>query len=165
MSMPTISGRVVNGNGDGVADALVGIIGPSAKTGVTTDVSGKFEERVQPPGRYSVWARPPAGIKPPEPGSDQVRVWTPVYYPGVASWQAASKIVVHPGDQIAGIELKLFPVPAHVVRGMLLNPAGTPAPAVTVTLDIDEARLNDKENRPTYEATTNSEGAFEFPPN
>ena len=163
---PTISGRVVNGNGDGVADALVGIVGPSAKTGATTDASGNFEQRVQPPGRYRVWVTPPAGIKPPEPqqGSDQVRVWTPVYYPGVRSWDAASKIVVHAGYQVAGIELKLVPVPAHVVRGMLLNLDGTPAPAVTVTLDIDEARLNDKEKRPTNEVTTNSEGAFEFPP-
>src|SRR5207302_8494009 len=30
-AMPTISGRVVDGNGNGVATALVGITGPSAK--------------------------------------------------------------------------------------------------------------------------------------
>ena len=107
---------------------------------VTTDASGKFEQHVQPPGRYSVWVTPPAGIKPPkpEPGSDQVRVWTPVYYPGVTLPEAASRIAVHPGDRISGIELKLLAVPAHVVRGMLLNPDGTPAPGRDGALNIDE---------------------------
>jgi hypothetical protein len=163
---PTISGRVVNGNGEGVADAVVGIVGPSSKMAATTDAAGKFEQHVQPPGSYSVWVTPPAGIKPPapEPDGDQARVWTPVYYPGVTFSEAASKIMVHPGDQVAGIELKLLPVPAHVVRGALLNPDRSPASGVTVTLNIDEARLNDKEKPPTYETATNSEGAFEFPP-
>jgi hypothetical protein len=163
-AMPAISGRVLDGNGNGVAGALVGIAGSSAKLSVTTDASGKFEPSLQP-GRYSLRVTPPPGIREPGPerGSDQVRVWTPVYYPGVASWDAASRIVVHPGEQIAGIELKLLAVPAHVVRGILLNPDGTPAPAVTVSVSIDEARLDDKQRHPTYEAATSSEGAFEFP--
>jgi len=170
-AMSTISGRVVNGNGNGVADALVGIVGPSVKMVATADASGKFEQHMRP-GRYSLSVTPPAGIKPPEPepGSDQVRGWTPVYYPGVTLREAASKIVLHPGDQLAGIELKLLPAPAHVVRGILLNPDGTPAPEVTVALNIDEAgsrgntRGPDEQERTTYEAGTNSEGAFEFPP-
>jgi hypothetical protein len=164
-AMLSISGRVVDGDGNGVVDALVGIAGPSVKVVATTDTSGKFEQRVPQPGAYSLSVLPPAGIKlpKPEPGNDQARVWTPVYYPGVTLWEAASKIVVHPGDQIAGIQLKLTPVPAHIVRGMVLHPDGTPAPDVTVALDIDEARLDDKPRRPAYEAATNSDGAFEFP--
>jgi hypothetical protein len=163
--LPTLSGRVVNGNRSGVANALVGIAGPSMKMMVTTDASGKFEQHLRP-GRYSLSVTPPAGIKPPdaEKDSNQVRVWTPLYYPGVTLWEAASKIVLHPGDQIAGIELKLLPVPAHTVRGMLLNPDGAPARDVTVTLNIDEAGLGPIEQKPpTFEAMTNSEGAFEFP--
>jgi hypothetical protein len=165
-ALPTISGRVVDGNGNGLASAVVGISGPSAKIFATTDAAGKFEQHVSPPGSYRLAVTPPAGIKPPapEPGSDQARVWTPVYYPGVTLWEAASRIVVHPGDQIAGIEMKLLPVPAHVVRGMLLNPDGTPAPDVTVTINIDEARLSGEQKRPAHEARTSSEGAFEFPP-
>jgi hypothetical protein len=132
---------------------------------VTTDASGKFEQHLRP-GRYGLSVTPPAGIKPPEAEKDsnQGRVWTPVYNPGVTSREAASKIVLHPGDQIAGIELKLLPVPAHTVGGMLLNPDGTPARDVTVTLNIDEAGLGPIEHeRPTFEAMTNSEGVFEFP--
>jgi len=161
---PIISGRVVNGDRNGVANALVGIAGPSVRMVSRTDASGNFVLHPRP-GRYSLTVTPPAGIKPPEPepDSDQVRVWTPVYYPGVTLPEAASKIVVHPGDQMSGIVLKLTPVPAHVVRGMLLNADGTPAPAVKVTLNMDEARLDDEKKPPTYEAATNSEGAFEFP--
>ena len=166
-ALATLSGRVVDGNGNRVTNALVGIAGRSAKIMATTDAEGKFEQHVPQPGRYSLAVTPPAGIKPPQPerGSDQARVWTPVYYPGVTSWEAASKIVVHPGEQIAGIELKLLPVPAHAVRGMLLNPDGTPAGNVTVALNIDEARLGPKEQgRPAYGAKTDSDGAFQFPP-
>ena len=165
-ALPTVSGRVVDGDGSGVANALVSINGP-VRGVATTDVSGNFEQHLPQTGRYSLSVTPPINLKPPqpEPGSDQPRVWTPVYYPGVTSAEAASKIMVYPGDQILGIELKLLAVPAHVVRGMLLNPDGTPAPGVTVALNIDEPpRDKDQQKLPTYQAKTNSEGAFEFQP-
>jgi hypothetical protein len=164
--MPTISGRVVDSSGNGVANAGVTINGPSVKAMATTDISGNFEQHLPQSGRYSVSVTPPPGMTPPapEPGSDQPRVWTPVYYPGVTLREAASKIVVHPGDRISGVELKLIPVPAHIVRGMLLNPDGTPAPDVAVVLNIDEPVRRPDQPGPTFEVKTNSEGSFEFPP-
>jgi hypothetical protein len=79
--------------------------------------------------------------------------------------EAAVRITVHPGDRISGVDLKLLAVPAQVIRGMLLNPDGTPASDVTVALNIDEPPgVPGEKERPTYEARTNSEGSFEFPP-
>jgi hypothetical protein len=166
-ALPTIAGRVVDANRNGVAGALVSINGPSAKMVATTDASGKFEQHLPQSGPHSVSVTPPPDMKQPEPepGSGQPRVWTPVYYPGVTIPEAASKITVRPGDQILGIELKLLAVSAHVVRGVLLNPDGTPAADVIVALNIDEpARDRDVEEHPIYESKTNSEGGFEFPP-
>jgi len=165
--LPSISGRVVDINGNGIANALVAMNGPAIRMTATTDAAGNFERHLAQPGRYSIFVTPPAGLAPPapEPGSDQARVWTRVYYPGVASPDAASKIAIYPGDRIPGIQLKLLPVPAHSVRGALLNPDSTPAASVTVALYIDESPADrDQPELPKYQAKTDSEGVFEFPP-
>jgi hypothetical protein len=52
----------------------------------------------------------------------------------VAFAEGASKIVVLPGSEVSDIELKLLAVPAHAVRGVVLNPDGTPAPKVAIAL-------------------------------
>lgn len=165
-ALPVISGRVVDARGNAVPGAQVSINGPSVKGTATTDSSGKFEQHLAQSGLYSLAVTAPVNMKPPdrEPGSDQPRVWTRVYYPGVTQPEAATKIRVHPGEQISGIELKLRAVPAHIARGVLLNPDGTAAAEVKVGLDIDEPpKDRDQPKTPAYQATTNSEGAFEFP--
>jgi hypothetical protein len=154
-ALPRISGRVVDGNGKGITNAVIEIIGRNDPP-VISDATGKFELRLDR-GAYILSVLPPTGLKPPdpEPHSDEAPVWTRTFYPGVDRPGAASRIVLRPGSQLSGIEVKLLTVPSHAVRGVLLNPDDTPAPKATITLGEDHAR--------TLRTQTNSDGAFEFP--
>ena len=149
MPWSRISGRVVDGKGNGVANARVQLTGlgmvvngrtylrtswggggggqlsePPMEMAFTgnTDSHGTFAVQVMP-GTYGLSVLPPPDLKPPEPEPDgPVLAWERTYYPGVADPSGASKIVVLPGGQTLDIELKLLAVPAHAVRGVVLTP-------------------------------------------
>jgi hypothetical protein len=94
-------------------------------------------------------------LKAPESEPDgPVLAWKRTYYPGVPDPDAASKIVLLPGGQMLDLELKLLAVPAHAVRGVVLNPDGTPAPKVTIVLG-EGPRTTSVDSKP--------DGTFEFP--
>jgi hypothetical protein len=180
MPWSRISGRVVDGRGNGVANARLELTGSGmVANGRTylrtswggggggqlgqsylrmpfmgsTDAQGKFEVQLMP-GTYELSVLPPPDLKPPEPEPDgPVLAWKRSYYPGVALPEAASKIVVLPGGEVSDVELKLLAVPTHAVRGVLLNPDGTPAPKVTIALGED-LRQRSVESKP--------DGSFEF---
>ena len=180
MPWSRISGRVVDGRGNGVANARVQLTGVGmVANGRTylrtswggggggqlsdpamemahlgnTDSHGMFEVQLMP-GTYGLSVLPPPDLKPPEPDPDgPVLAWKRTYYPGVADPDGASKIVVLPGGQTLDIELKLLAVPAHAVRGVVLNPDGTAAPKVRIALGevLRSANLESK-----------ADGTFEF---
>lgn len=167
-AQPRISGRVVDGDGKGIAHALLEIIGENAPA-TTSDATGNFEMLLQP-GAYILSVLPPAGIQPPhaERDSDEEMVWTRTFYPGVGRLEAASRIVLRPGSELSGIVIKLQAVPAHAVRGVLLHPDGTPAPKATITLGQEQDPASGHTMFPrdparTLRTETNSNGAFEFP--
>ena len=180
MPWSKISGRVVDGRGNGIPKAQVELVGSgmmvNGRTYLRTswggggggalsdyplqmsqfhesDADGKFAVLVMP-GSYRLSVSPPREMKPPLREKDGPEVaWKRTYYPGVTQLEEASKIVVLPGSEAADIEMKLLAVPAHAVRGVVLNPDGTPAPKVVLTLG---ASLN-----PQVES--NADGTFEFP--
>ncbi|MGO9261561.1 MAG: carboxypeptidase regulatory-like domain-containing protein [Bryobacteraceae bacterium] len=160
--LPRISGRVVDGRGEGVAHAQLELLGAGRLLEESTDATGKFELRPLP-GGYILSVVPPPGLKPPnpdpepdpEPHSARVLVWARTFYPGVALPEAASKIVAQPGGEVSNIDLKLVAVPVHAVRGVLLNPDGSPAPKVAITLTEEAGQA--------HRAESHSDGAFEFP--
>jgi len=165
-ALPRVSGRVVDDDGKGIANALLGIIGRNDPP-VTSDAAGKFELRANP-GAYILSVLPPTGLQPPEPDGDRVLVWTRTFYPGVARLEAASKIVLRPGSELSGIVIKLLAVPSHAVRGVLLNPDGTPAPKAMITLGEEQEPASGhtmfaRDPARTLRTETNSDGAFEFP--
>jgi hypothetical protein len=166
--LPHLSGRVVDGDGKGIANALLEIAGHRDPP-MTTDATGKFELRPDA-GSYILSVLPPTGFKPPtpEPDSDRRLVWARTFYPGVARLDAASGILLRPGSEISNIEIKLLAVPSHAVRGLLLNPDGTPAPKATITLGDEQEPSSGhpmlkRDPARTLRAETNSDGAFEFP--
>jgi hypothetical protein len=163
--MPRISGRIVNKNGEGVANAQVEAIG-QASPPARTDASGKFELRL-PPETWILVARPPNGLEPPvpEPDTGQPLVWAETFYPGVARLDSASEIVLRSGSELSGIEMKLLALPAHRVRGLVLNPDRTPAPKLAITLGEGHAlRKPGATDKPVVAATESSpDGTFEFP--
>ncbi|SPF36375.1 conserved exported hypothetical protein [Candidatus Sulfopaludibacter sp. SbA4] len=156
MPLPRISGRVVDGRGDGVAGARLELMGAGRLLEGSTDATGRFELRPLP-GGYILSVIPPSDWKPPdpEPDNDRVLVWTRTFYPGVTLLEAASRIVAQAGV-VADIEVKLLAVPVHAVRGVLLNPDGTPAPKLAIA-------LSEEAGQPAHRAQSQSDGAFEFP--
>lgn len=155
--LPRLTGRVVNGKGQAVPDAQVELTGRGLTT--RTNAEGRFDvHQFLLPGAYTLSVVPPPGIKPPdpEPDSDRVLNWTRTYYPGVALPEAASKIVLRPGETL-DIKLELLAVPAHALRGVLLNSDGTPAPRIEIT--VGERTRGPQMLR----AKSNSDGTFEFP--
>src|ERR1035441_4651051 len=74
-------------------------------------------------------------------------------FPYTTLFRSASQIVVLPGSGVSDVELKLLAVPTHAVRGVVLNPDGTPAPKVAITL---------AEEFPPRSVETGPDGAFEF---
>jgi hypothetical protein len=167
-AQPRISGRVVDGDGKGVANALLDIVGRENPP-VTTDATGKFELHLDP-GAYILSVLPPTDLRPPvpEPGIDERLIWTRTFYPSVAGLEAASKIMLRPGSESSGIVIRLLAVPSHAVRGILLNPDGTPASDATITLGEQQDPASGhpmfkRDPARTLRTETNSDGAFEFP--
>jgi hypothetical protein len=189
MPWSRISGRVVDGRGNGVANArleltgsgmvangriylrtswggggggpLGGFISPMSFRG-SSDAQGKFEVQLMP-GAYELSVLPPPDLKPPEPEpAGPVLAWKRSYYPGVVLPEAALKIVVLPGEA-SEVELKLLAVPAHAVRGVVLNPDGTPAPKVAISL-AEELRARSVESKQdgTFEFAAVPEGEWRF---
>ncbi len=180
MPWSKISGRVVDSRGNAIANARLELTGlgmvvngrtylrtswggggggqlsasPLGMTFMgTADAHGKFEVQLMP-GSYGLSVLPPPDLKPPEPEPDgPALAWKRTWYPGVALAEAASKIVVLPGE-VSDIELKLLAVPAHAVRGVVLNPDGTPAPKVTIAMG---------ETFRSASVESKADGAFEFP--
>jgi hypothetical protein len=119
-----------------------------------TDSHGTFEVQLMP-GAYGLSVVPPPDLKAPDQEKDgPAMAWKRTYYPGVADPDGASKIVVLPGGQALDIELKLLAVPAHAVRGVVLNPDGTAAPKVRIALG---------EVLRSVTVESKADGTFEFP--
>ena len=156
LPLSRISGRVVDDRSEGVASAEVELIGSERLLEASTDAAGKFELRLLP-GAYTLSVTPPRSLSPPNPrpDDDRVMVWARTFYPGGSVAEAAAKLVAQPGELIF-VELKLQAVPVHAVRGVLLNPDGTPAPNVSITLSEDAGQ-------PVERAESQSGGAFAFP--
>jgi hypothetical protein len=182
MPWSTISGRVVDSRGIGIPNAQLELAGSGmlfsgrtylrtswggggggqlsqgtlAKMPLTgkTDAHGKFEVQVMP-GTYGLCASPPPDWKPPDPGEDgTVLAWQRACYPSAESAAAASKVVVLTGAEVSGLELKLRTVPAHAVRGEVLNPDRSPAPKVAIVVGLGPASAS---------AESKPDGTFEFP--
>src|ERR1035437_5591524 len=129
----------------------------------STDAQGKFELQSMP-GTYGLSVLPPPDLKPPEPEQEgPVLAWKRSYYPGVALPEGASNIAVLPGGEVSDVELKLLAVPAHAVRGVVLNPDGTPAPKVTIALGEElRARSVESKQDGTFEFAAVPEGEWRF---
>ncbi len=154
LPLPTLTGRIVDGKGEPIPGAALDLDGPATGRAYKADAKGRFEaHQYLLPDAYRLWVTPPFELKPPDPEPDgRALGWTQTFYPGVAQCDAASKVVLRPGD-VRDIEIKLLAVPAHAVRGVLLNPDGEPAPKTEVSL-TGPANLT-TESKP--------DGTFEFP--
>jgi hypothetical protein len=156
---PHLTGRVLDSNGSPVPKATVIALSPVFSYSGATDDVGKFDLHDSlPPGEYILWATAPAGMKLPDPETDSGRVlaWARTYYPASLLPEGAAKLSLKAGVDVLGLELKLMAVPTHTIRGVCLNPNGSPAQNVKIT------RGPGRPYPIAETVTSNAEGAWEF---
>jgi hypothetical protein len=153
-----MSGRLVDDKGNGVPHAMMDMSEGILGMGTDTDAEGKFTLPIFPGVAHTLMVIPQAGWKPPdpEPGTGRVLGWARTYYPGVATREAAMKIILPPGGELRDVELKLVALPVHAVRGVLVNPDGSPAAKVAIT-------LGQEPRTPALKTESRADGTFEFP--
>ncbi len=161
-----LSGRVVDGERRPVAGVAVEMIriAHSAMNVTTTDKEGAFAFDAVIPGTYWLAARPAQRdfgrvrkVKLEKPGSsDAARLdWAPTFYPAAGDRGAASRIVVPPGADLGGFEVRLRAVPVYGVRGTAFDAQGRPEANVVVELSHPEGQGYSE-----YEAVSDAAGAF-----
>ena len=112
-----LRGRVIGTDGKPAADVQVAIANQYANT-TTTDAEGAFVFDHLDPGSYGLLAR-----------VNHVRT----YYPATVDPALAEPILVRPGEDRSGYEIRLQPAPkTYRVRGVVLDAAGKPAPQTVV---------------------------------
>jgi Carboxypeptidase regulatory-like domain len=132
----TLSGRVLDGHDQPVAGAEISLLQDGAVGSITvSDEKGAFSFVGVRPGSYFLSARPPGGLKPPTADREQGYGWVPTWFPGVDEPTAAAKLLVLPGAELSGQDIKLLARPLHSLRGMVRDANGDPAAKRLITLN------------------------------
>jgi hypothetical protein len=133
----SIRGRVLGGDGN-PAQASVDL--GKGRT-VNTDAEGSFVFENLESGPYTLLARPKIVERVAKDEGSRTEV-VPTYYPSVVEPAQAESIVVRPGAELSGYEIRLQSVPVYRVRGVVLNPDGQPAAKAVVELQARTAGGN-----------------------
>ena len=89
----------------------------------------------QPAGRSLWWDQSNVTARPLGSGLRETEAYLPMFFPGTADESSATPVELQPGADIRGIDIRLTPVRAWRVQGLILN--GTtrqPVPGATVQL-------------------------------
>ncbi len=154
-----LRGRVVDGDRRPVPKArieLARIRGGSAEV-ATTNGDGQFE--ISESGTFTLMARPADALKPPKPPAENERtVWAPTYYPRGILRSEAARIVLRPGEELDGYEIRLRDVPVYRIRGVAVGEDEKPLTGVRVRLIAPDQWNGASE----AQAVSGQDGVFEF---
>jgi hypothetical protein len=153
----TVSGRVLGADDRPISGARVRLRGADTlgSSYATTDRDGAFTLKDVEPGTYVLIAQSSK-----EPPDDHLAYAT-TYYPSVDFREGGAKIVVGPGAELFGEDIRLRTVPAWRLGGRLVAPSGDPASgASTVNATSDAESSSESE---TVGARSRADGSFEFP--
>jgi len=148
-----VRGRVLDDEGRPAADVAVEIyrFRGGRPSSVTTDRDGHFALTKIEPGVYAIAARP--GAKPKE-GT----VLSPVWFPSFTDRAQAEPIIVRPGAELSGFEIRLRRVAAWTVRGVTVDEQGKPVRGASIWLCPPDQWQPDE-----GPVTSGADGAFEIP--
>lgn len=151
-----VTGRILDGKGRPVADAKLELSGSSAFAAQqVADENGEFAIENLGSGTYTLMAYAPDEWDPPEPVDGKKQAWAATYYPGIVHADSAGRILVPPGSEVTGLEIKLLAVPVWRVSGVVLGADGKPVQAAGVSLSRGLGRQT---NLPGI--TTDEDGKF-----
>jgi len=124
-----VNGRVVNADGEPVANILVGLVEPGGNPKENqvkldrTDDKGNFDFSAVPRGRYLITVN---HTRFPEP-DDPTNAYPPSFYPGVIDKEQAQAINVGPGEQLNDLVIRVPPkLPPSVVKVSVVWSDGSP---------------------------------------
>src|ERR1051325_4830728 len=132
----SLSGRVLDSNGDPMPDAQVRAEGPRGGGSGQTDEQGRFRVGGLAPGAYVVHATALEMPIPPEirtDGTTEIH-HDPTYFPSVLKEPLASRVKVAPASETQGVEIRMLRGPIVRVSGRVKGvPAGTSGLMLNVT--------------------------------
>jgi protocatechuate 3,4-dioxygenase beta subunit len=151
-AMPTISGHVVDQNKEPVVEAFVWLLKPDFQGGTLKQVvigpkatqedgSYTFDTGIEPNRRYFVLVdRPPADellSAMPADLKEREPIEVSTYYPNATRLDAATPLILQPGEHREQVDIKVATAPFYCVQGKI-QLSGKPASS---SYDIFEAAL------------------------
>ena len=183
--LATVSGRVLDSEGHPIPNLAVQLSTASRMSHIMllssrdTDKEGRFTFAKMWPGAYllealpvesslrgviAVNGAPPKKVeerKPPAPPPSvkgQRWMWVNTFYPGVVERGQAERIVVRPGWEMTGYDIRLRAVPVYRVRGVVFGEDGKRAAGVAVGITAADRLEHDSDG-----VKSGEDGTFEFP--
>jgi len=147
-----VRGRVLDEEGHPAAEVRIELYqyrGGRRNT-AESDRDGRFVLTRLDAGGYAIVARPAAK---PKDGT----VFTPVWFPGFPGRAQAERIVVRPGADLSGYEIRLRRVPAWKVRGKAVDEGGKPVQGAVIRLRPSDEWAPDEGT-----VSSGADGVFEF---
>ena len=152
----SLSGAVMDGDGDAVPNARVELLRPVyrrrslhwqiAGQSMTND-KGEYHLTFVQPGEYRVMAtgqfQPVVRIRPESVAGSPVQdeMYTPQFYPGATSIDSASSLTLNAGNDLKGIDFTLETTPQLTVSGAVQGAAGLDPNAFVNIRFIPESRI------------------------
>jgi hypothetical protein len=170
-----ITGRVVNEDGDLWSHAAVNMFRSIWSHGHRTiqgfsgegvNDQGEFRIGQVPAGNYYLAAEPDSGWElRNRPNGKDVLTRQPTWYPNSLDLEGATPIIVEPGDQISGVEIRLRRGSTHRIRGRVLGGENVP-PAEEKTGRFGARRISAQSTSAAAvnnkDGTIRSDGSFEI---
>jgi hypothetical protein len=119
-------------------------------TVVNTDGEGRFSFDRVAPGVYAIGARPAAKPK-------EATALAPTWFPGTIDRSQAERVIVRPGAEVSGLEIRLRRVPVWSVEGRVADETGMALGGIAVKL-----RPADEWQPDEASAVTSGDGTFRF---
>jgi len=165
--MPRMHGRVIDGEGNPVPDAVVQLvsIGGGGRPNTKTGKDGRFDFESMIPIAYVLKAIPPPKMEPPKSPQDEPRVWAPTFYPGVTEQFRAQPFRPAGADSAAERVIRLIAVPVFHIRGIAVDEDDQPIAGATITAispDSLDARSHAAFEPAAGTAKTADDGTFDI---
>jgi hypothetical protein len=162
-SASTMTGRVVDENGDPIEDATVSIYTMTIVGGRRRLVPGGTNRRTDDFGRFRLFSVDPGeyvlAAATASTGAHRLPGYAPAYFPGTPSLADAQVVAVKTGDELFGLDLRLVPGRAARISGTVVDSTGQPFEG---ELLLDASRRSGVLAAPAIRQRPNAKGDFEF---
>jgi hypothetical protein len=162
-SASTMTGRVVDENGDAIEDATVSVYTMTIVSGRRRLVPAGISRRTDDFGRFRLFSVDPgeyvlsAAVA--MTGPHVLPGYAPAYFPGTPSLADAQVLAVKTGDELFGLDLRLAPGRAAKISGTVVDSLGQPLQGEVF---LDASRRSGVLAAPAIRLRPDANGAFQF---